>query len=54
MDELCSTNRTYGVTGSVGTATAGAPMPAEALLHDADQAMYRAKSAGGNQSQYAA
>jgi diguanylate cyclase (GGDEF)-like protein len=37
-----------GVTASAGTATTVAPMPMDDLLHVADQAMYRAKSAGGD------
>jgi diguanylate cyclase (GGDEF)-like protein len=37
-----------GVTASVGLATIGAGDDIEAVLHRADEAMYRAKSAGGD------
>jgi diguanylate cyclase (GGDEF)-like protein len=37
-----------GVTASVGVATLSAGDDVEAVLHRADEAMYRAKSSGGN------
>ena len=47
-DAVASVGRTCGVTGSVGAADVRPGDDIEELLHRADSAMYRSKSAGGN------